>query len=104
MNWEKKMNVTNNTVNLSNMQQSDFAFLQIGYDSKMIIELLNELKNKPIESIEIIPFISLFCREATELFKKYDINFEMPDNKTFSLQDIRLKTNYLKISILRLKR
>lgn len=86
------MNVTNNTVNLRNMQQSDFAFLQIGYDSKMIIKLLNELKNKPIESVEIIPFISLFCWEATELFKKYDMNFEMPDNKTFSLQDIRLKT------------
>lgn len=86
------MNVTNNTVNLSNMQQSNFAFLQIGYDSKMIIKLLNELKNKPIESVEIIPFISLFCWEATEFFKKYDINFEMPNNKTFSLQYIRLKT------------
>ena len=87
------MIVTKNiTIDLNNMRQSDFAFLQIGYDSEMIIRLLNELKNKPIESVEIIPFISLFCWEATELFKKYDINFEMPDNKTFSLQDIRLKT------------
>ena len=87
------MNVTNNiTIDLNNMKQSDFAFLQIGYDSEMIIKLLNELKNKPIESVEIIPFISLFCWEATEFFKKYDINFEMSDNKTLSLQDIRLKT------------
>lgn len=63
------MNTTNNiTVNLNNMQQSNLAFLQIGYDSKMIIKLLNELKNKPIESVEIIPFISLFCWESTEFF------------------------------------
>lgn len=86
------MKKTNNTIDLDNMKQRDYAFLQIGYDSKMIIRLLNELKNKPIESVEIMPFISLFCWEATDFFKKYDINFEMPDNKTFSLQDIRLKT------------
>lgn len=87
------MNVTNNiNVDLNNMKQSDFALLQIGYDSEMIIKLLNELKNKPIESVGIIPFISLFCWEATEFIKKYNIDFEEPTNRTFSLQDIRLKT------------
>lgn len=87
------MDATNNIItDLNNMKQRDFAFLQIGYDSKMIISLLNQLKNNPIESLEIIPFISLFCWETIELFKKYNIDFEMPQSTTFSLQDIRLKT------------
>lgn len=94
MNWkEKKMNTTNRiAIDLKNMEPKDFAFLQIVYDLNMIIELLNTLKGNGIVSIEIIPFISLFCWETIEIFKKYNIQFEIPKSDTFSLQDIRLKT------------
>ena len=83
---------SNIIVDLKNVEQKDFAFLQIAYDLDMIIELLNRLKSNSIIIVEIIPFISLFCCETIEIFKKYNIKFEIPSNNTCSLQDIRLKT------------
>ncbi len=52
---------SNIIVDLKNVEQKDFAFLQIAYDLDMIIELLNRLKSNSIISVEILPFISLFC-------------------------------------------
>lgn len=87
------MNIDNNiAINFKNMEQKDFVFIQIAYDLNMIIKLFNELKGNGIISIEIVPFISLFCWETIETLKKYNVYLEFPTNNTFSLQDIRLKT------------
>lgn len=69
-----------------------YSLLQINYDCKTIISLSESLNENAIPAINITPFLSLFCFEAVNYFKKYNLKIDLPKNETFSLEDVRLKT------------
>ena len=82
----------NDSKEIKEINKSELTLLQIGYDFKYIMELLKKINNDSITIIGMIPFVSLFCYEAIEVFDKYNIGFKVPQNHSFSLHDIRLKT------------
>ena len=67
------------------------SILQIYYDCKTIKSLFESIKENFIAGIALIPYMSLFCWEALEFFRKIGLDFDIKGNDTFTLADIRLK-------------
>ena len=67
------------------------SIIQIYYDCKTIKSLYNSIKENYIAGIALIPYMSLFCWEALDLFKKLGVDFNIKENDTFTLTDVRLK-------------
>ncbi len=67
------------------------SFVQIYYDCKTIKSLFYATKENYIAGIALIPYMSLFCWEALDFFKKIGIDFNVKENDTFTLTDVRLK-------------
>ena len=67
------------------------SIMQIYYDCKTIKSLFESVKENSIAAITLIPYISLFCWEALDFFKKIGIDFDIKENDTFTLTDVRLK-------------
>ena len=65
--------------------------IQIYYDCKTIKSLYNSIKENYIAGIALIPYMSLFCWEAVDFFKKLGIDFNAKENDKFTLTDVRLK-------------
>lgn len=74
------------------IKEKDLSMRQIALDCRTIIDMTNTLKDNPIMAVEFTPFLSLFCNEALNYFEKYRIKLVLPQNRSFSLEDIRLKT------------
>ncbi|WP_446898912.1 hypothetical protein ACSVC9_03130 [Clostridium sp. LBM24168] len=74
------------------MKKKKYSLLQINYDCQTLFSLAIGLQKSPIIAAEFIPFLSLFCSEALKYLKKYKISLNIPKNKSFSVEDIRLKT------------
>lgn len=60
-------------------------------DCNTLINLIHSLSENPIVGVQITPFISLFCTEALNYCAKYNIKIALPQNNSFSVDDIRLK-------------
>lgn len=67
------------------------SIIQIYYDCKTIKSLYNSIKENYIAGIALIPYMSLFCWEALDFFKKLGVDFNIKENDTFTLTDVRLK-------------
>lgn len=67
------------------------SFVQIYYDCKTIKSLFYAIKENYIAGITLIIYMSLFCWEALDFLKKIGIDFNVKENDTFTLTDVRLK-------------
>ena len=67
------------------------SFIQIYYDCKTIKSLFYSIKENYIAGITLIPYMSLFCWESLAFFRKIGIDFNIEENDTFTLTDVRLK-------------
>lgn len=67
------------------------SFMQIYYDCHTIKSLFYSIKENYIAGISLIPYMSLFCWEALDFFKNIGIDFNIKENYTFTLTDVRLK-------------
>ena len=73
------------------LMPEECSFMQIYYDCKTIKSLFYSIKENYIAGIALIPYMSLFCWEALDFFKKIGIDFNIEENDTFTLTDVRLK-------------
>ena len=73
------------------MNNEHLSILQMCYDSNELINIMQKLNHDSILSVFLVPYYSLFCIEALNTLKNYDINITSDYNCPYNQKIIRAK-------------